>query len=239
MPDFFCYDSLLRFFAHLKTTAPLVQFHDADGTHGILLRHDIDFDILPAYRLACLEYDANVESTFFVMMTNQFYNPLSVRNSLMLREMVRMGFEIGLHFDPAICSYESHDALTDRLEREVLALEFALELERYEVQSVSLHQPGNGGVFPVFKGFRNAYDPTFFSHDTYLSDSCRTFRGKEPYEFVKQASGRMVQVVLHPVYYSEYGQDYKGLLDHYIADIRQSSREFFHDCSKISDEEWK
>ena len=238
MQEFFTYDSLLRFFEHLKSIAPLVQFYEAGSKDGILLRHDIDFDITPAYRLACLEHDVNVKSTFFVMPTSEFYNPLSARNATMLREMLRMGFEVGLHFDPVLVySYESPAALEARFKAELRVLKYAIA--PYEVWSVSLHQPGNGGTFPLFKGFTNAYDPKFFSADTYLSDSCRIFHGKDPYAFVEQARNRTVQLLLHPVYYSEHGRDYKMLLNHYITNLKQNSREFFRGCVQMSEEVWE
>ena len=71
-----------------------------------ILRHDIDLSISKALRMADFEASrpVQIQSTYFVLLKTDFYNPAS-RNSLsMLRNIVSMGHEIGLHFDEAAYS---------------------------------------------------------------------------------------------------------------------------------------
>ena len=71
-----------------------------NSTNQIILRHDVDLDIYPAYKMALLENEIGVKSTFFILLNAQSYNPLSINNKNILREISSLGFEIGLHFDP-------------------------------------------------------------------------------------------------------------------------------------------
>lgn len=65
----------------------------------VILRHDIDNDIEKSVQLAKVEYACDVTSTYFVLVTSDFYNVFSKHSGEMLREIMALGHEIGLHFD--------------------------------------------------------------------------------------------------------------------------------------------
>ncbi len=65
----------------------------------VILRHDIDYDIKKALELANLEENMGVRSTYFVLVTSDFYNIFSATNADMLNKISSLGHEIGLHFD--------------------------------------------------------------------------------------------------------------------------------------------
>lgn len=176
-------NGLTGFLSYAKTIAPIIrfkniQYHDT----GIVLRHDVDFNTKAAFEVAELEVSLGLRSTFFVLL-NHYPADLELLNYLVLND-----FEIGLHYDPLV------DGLVDN---EVNNLE---QLTGQKVYSVSVHNPSVHGIYPEFDGYINTYDG--FNNETYISDSLMNFRSKDPYVFLDRAKESLIQVVLHPVYYS-------------------------------------
>ena len=195
---------------------PLREWH---GQPGVILRHDVDLDLAPAHALARLEAEVGVLSTFFILVTAHTYNPASQKNRALLRQMVELGFEIGLHFDPMIYGSLGADALASAVRREA---KFLSEIVGANVESVSLHNASLQKKYYLFDGWKNAYDPRIFAPDVYLSDSGMIFRS-DPTAFVEKAKEKTIQLLLHPLHYSEDGQGYSGAMIYYfenmIADV--------------------
>lgn len=218
----FKYDQFREFITEIKNSGRLQLFKDWKGEKVFLLRHDVDFDIYLAHQLAQIEKEENVISTFFILTSCETYNVLNKKNRLLLREMIEMGHEIGLHFDPTLYN----ENLEVALEKEIEILSFAID---EQVKSVSLHNPSIHGQFPVFEGYVNAYDPRLFSNENYISDSRFLFRGKNPFEFLKNIDKGMIQILLHPMHYSITGGGYDEILCNtfirYMNDIHNTFKE--------------
>lgn len=82
----------------------------------VILRHDIDFDPIAALAMAELESSEGVRSTYFVLLRTDFYNPLERGNVERLREIARLGHDIGLHYDET--QYEDGDDAIAAIQRE-------------------------------------------------------------------------------------------------------------------------
>ena len=210
----FKYSELATFLEHLKQQAPVLPFREWEGHPAVLLRHDLDLDIEPAFRLAQLEKQQGVRSTFFVMTTSPTYNPASPHNRDRLRQMAADDFEIGLHFDPVIYGEADSEDLQEHAETEARYLS---TITGAEVRSISLHNPSVHGQFPFFQDFINAYDPAVFDEERYLADSRMLFSGKDPFAFALQAKDRPVQILLHPLHYSEKGDLYPDIFERYLS----------------------
>lgn len=101
------------------------NYHDwQEKEHCVILRHDIDTDLSQALRFAQLEQQEDVSSTYFVLLTSDFYNVFSKTNRDKLRQIADCGHEIGLHFDEAAYPEQmgDPDAIRERIlkERDVL-----------------------------------------------------------------------------------------------------------------------
>jgi hypothetical protein len=83
----FKYEELRLFFSELNKSGKSQLFKDWTGDKVFLLRHDVDFDINLAHKLAVIEKEENVVSTFFMLTTNESYIALSKKNRT-LWEMV-------------------------------------------------------------------------------------------------------------------------------------------------------
>jgi hypothetical protein len=209
----FSYDELRKYIKHMKAFGRVVSLGEWDGSNAIILRHDVDFDIEPAYRLSLVESECNVTSSFFIMTTCGHYNTLSLSNRKKIRTMAEMGFEIGLHFDPTVYGDVDEAQLGKYLDKEAEILSFAAGVP---VKSISLHNPSVHGRYPIFDGYNNAYDKKIFSGNNYLSDSRMLFHDKNPYQFIERVKEHPVQVLLHPLHYSEEKSGYPQIFYEHI-----------------------
>ena len=206
-PAFFTYAGLQQFFAVASEMVEIFPLKEWRGQTGLLLRHDVDLAIDPAHRLAQIEHSCGVRSTFFIMMTNDWYNPCSSTNRSKLREMAAEGFEIGLHFDASAVVGEGSDDMRDRFEAEASLLGSVVGCE---IESVSLHNPSISGEYPLFPGYNNAYDPRIFGPGRYGSDS-RMVIGADLPALLTRGQHETVQLLLHPLHYSEKGGGYEEI----------------------------
>lgn len=221
----FCFTlgSLGEFLEYLKEHRSIIRLCDApqDGA-GIILRHDVDLDIAPAYRVAELEKGMGIRSSFFILTTCGFYNPSSQKNRAMLREMAEDGFDIGLHFDPTVYPGGGNGELLRGMRRERELLEHIINAP---VRSISLHNPSIHGEYVLFPEMLNAYDPEYFNPQIYISDSQfkRSFIGRDVHEFVRTAR----QMLLHPCQYPESDTDFKGIGAEAVARLREDVERTF------------
>ena len=76
------------------------DYHDhAQHPRCVILRHDIDNSLPQAVRLAEIEAELGVKSTYFVLLRTDFYNVASKTGQDALRRILSLGHEIGLHYD--------------------------------------------------------------------------------------------------------------------------------------------
>jgi len=176
---------------------PIVAFRDVSpiGPY-VILRHDIDFSIAKAVEIAHLDSSVGARSTFFVLLTTPYYNPLDEENLARLRELLDLGHEIGLHVD---CS--GFDGLTAeeqlrRVQSQASCLEAHLGVR---FTSIAQHKPTAAKTHPVFPGYVDAYGSAFFTDIGYISDSRMLFRVKDVYGFFRDHPRS--QAVLHPIWW--------------------------------------
>lgn len=211
---FFRYDEYRAFLTKVSQTETFTPLGSWDGGPAIVLRHDVDFDLAAAYDLALLEHECGVRSTFFVMTTADSYNPMSATNRARLIHMHALGFEIGIHFHPP--AYGAPDATEQRRNLDAEAAVLA-GITGSPVRAVSIHNPSVHGGYPIFEGYRNAYEPAIFSPERYLSDSRMILR-TDPYEFCEKTRGMSRQILLHPMHFTPQGDAYPSILRRIVRD---------------------
>ncbi len=197
----FTYEELKRFYREINKRGKTELFREWKGAKVFLVRHDIDFDLKLAHDVAVIEHELGVRATYFILTTCHSYNVLSEQNRTFLKRIIDLGHEIALHFDLTLYP----ENLQEKAEKEAEILSFACG---EEVKSVSLHNPSLHGQYPLFDNFINAYGPAMFSDANYMSDSCFSFRGKKPFEFIDGIENSMIQILLHPLHFSEQGWGY-------------------------------
>jgi len=179
-----------------RPLTPLREFPESGP--AVFLRHDIDFSVIRALRMAEADSEVGARSTFFVLLTAPFYNALSVENVDRLRKIVDLGHEVGLHYDCSALEGLSQERMSSRLRTLVRVLEEAIGTK---VSSISQHKPASSKIRPSIPGFRDAYGSHYFGEETYLSDSRMRFGRPDVFRFFEE--NERCQVLIHPVWWNE------------------------------------
>ncbi|CAM5183404.1 Polysaccharide deacetylase OS=Ureibacillus acetophenoni OX=614649 GN=SAMN05877842_104127 PE=4 SV=1 [Ureibacillus acetophenoni] len=102
----------------------------------VILRHDVDFTLSKAVEMAEVEHELGVKSTYFILVTTDFYNIFSKRSYERLMKIISLGHEIGLHFDEKLYGIQTVDEMKKYVEMEADILGKYLNRE---VKVVSMH----------------------------------------------------------------------------------------------------
>lgn len=161
----------------------------------IFLRHDIDFSVEEAHKIAILETSLEVTSTYFFMLSSNMYNLMSKVNRRLIHQIHEMGHKVSLHFDPTV--YPSLDPFLDEKNYFERAFNTTVDI-------VSIHRPGiflkdnNQDLFGVHHTYQNRY----FNDMAYISDSGgKSIDDKiEMYSSQKNLPG--LQLLLHPIWWT-------------------------------------
>jgi hypothetical protein len=213
----FKYDELRSFFNKIKQKRRVTSLANWKGDNNcIILRHDVDLHVKPAYDLAKLEMECGVESSFFFLTNSHCYNPMSNHNRALIKQISDWGFDVGLHFDPTIYGDISREQMNEYVDFESKMLSI---ITGKKVQTISLHNPSVHNQYPIFDGYINAYSDKIFSDKNYISDSRMAFRGKDILTFFDADIDMPYQLLLHPLHYTESGGDYKVIFKEYVQEL--------------------
>ena len=186
-----------------------------DCTRCVILRHDIDNSIDQAVALARIEQELDVVSTYFVLLTSDFYNPASKGSLEKLRKIQSMGHELGLHFDEKAYPDGTPEETVQRILKECEVLSALLETE---VSTVSMHRPSQATLDADLQipGMVNSYGRTFFRDFKYLSDSRRRWR--EPVEeIIQSGTYDRLHILTHAFWYHQQEQTLRESAEGFIT----------------------
>ena len=180
-----------------KARYAFVSFTDYEtaGPGSVLWRHDVDFSVHRAVALARIEAEEGARATYFVQLHSPFYNALEAEIAAGVREILDLGHELALHFDPR---FYDHGAGPPELTRERALLE---DLFATTVVAFSLHNPSLNGWRndrDLVAGMVNAYGPFLSTHYGYASDSHGYWRHASVAEVLVGGEHERVQVLTHP-----------------------------------------
>lgn len=167
----------------------------------VIMRHDIDFDLEKAAAMAELEQQLNVKSVYFILLSTDFYNLMSEKNTGYIKRIMASGHEIGLHFDETKYSNCGMEHVKEAIFDEVKTLEMILGRR---VESVSMHRPSqkmlesNLDLDYVI----NTYGKVFFHDIKYVSDA-RMHYNENIEEILNKGETRKIQLLTHPFWYSD------------------------------------
>lgn len=184
---------------------------DAQGKRCIL-RHDIDMSMEKALRLAEIERDSGVKSTFFVLLRTDFYNPFSVRSGSIIRQIMSMGHTIGLHFDETAYPDGTDVPSATRKEAEVLA-----QVTGEKIGVVSMHRPSKTTLAANYAidGMINSYSDEYFRNWKYISDSRRRWR-ENAEEVISCGEYPNLHILTHAFWYFDNPTDMRETMEGFI-----------------------
>jgi len=138
----------------------------------LFLRHDIDFHLHGVNAIAEIEKDLGCRATYYVLLTG-YYNALRSENAQILRDLVGMGHEIGLHYDLGCYPKDAEQSLA-QLKRDTSILS---DVIGQQVRTISTHEPFTfPDPFLTLDAYLHPQDPRLQKGLTFASDSCRMWR---------------------------------------------------------------
>jgi hypothetical protein len=200
----------------VKMNLPIMDFSDiTDETEKFcVLRHDIEFSIDRALKIAEIEKSLGISSTYTVQLRNNTYNALSQKNIDIIRKINNMGHKIGLHQNPPMMNDEK---LIKYILKDIETLEhyYGFGVDRY-----AFHRCGSNPEilkrYVEIPNKINCYDKKFFHYfkgDTpkklrvyYLADSNHKWKYGHPLELNFNKVNK-IQLLTHPYSWTEDGFD--------------------------------
>ena len=192
----------------------------------VVLRHDIDNDLSKALEMAELEATwGGVKSTYFVLISSDFYNIFSIKNTKLIHQIQNCGHEIGLHFDEM--KYPQAVGNIDKIREEIIKEANILSyITECPVTTVSMHRPSRAVLDADLKlsNIINSYSQIFFHEFKYLSDSRRHWR--EPVEdIVSSEKFERLHILTHAFWY--YKEE-KSMHDTIKEFVNNANSKYYH-----------
>ena len=193
-------------------------FNYEDYDKSVILRHDIDNLLNKALEMARLEYENNIISTFFVLLSTDFYNVFSKKSNKILKEIISLGHHIGLHFDGNKYEILNAKELEYWVERESEILGYAIDKE---IKVVSMHRPSKWIVENniQFERIINSYSKKFLLDFKYLSDSRMHWREDVLGIIVNEKYNRL-HILTHSFWYSHKNETINEKLMEFIDNAK-------------------
>ncbi|OUW96535.1 MAG: hypothetical protein CBD97_01395 [Pelagibacteraceae bacterium TMED237] len=176
-----------------------IKFNELDinDNRQIILRHDVDISIDLALKMAHIENDLNVSSTYFFLLTNDSYNLLCDKNIAQVKKIKDLGHEISLHFDLSIYNNPKSGFI---LEMEIFNKVFDEKIyitSIHRPKKVFLNKPDQYFIIP------NTYEKKLNENAKYFADSGGHFRFGNPIDSEEFILGKNIQLGIHPVWWIE------------------------------------
>jgi hypothetical protein len=180
------------------------SFTSRPKARHVLWRHDVDFSVHRALRLAELEAEAGAHATYFMYPHSQFYNLLSHLVLPKAQRILDLGHDLGLHFDSTFYGdglrwseligriEAERDLLTDLFGRAPVAISFHL-------YGVLDERPPDDDLIA---GLVNAYGRTIQSDYSYCSDSNGVWRHRRLFDVLEHAVEDRLHVLTHPEWWT-------------------------------------
>lgn len=201
----------------LLTKIPDLLIQPEVNKPRIILRHDVDVSIKRAAEMARIEYSLGIKSTYMVMINCPLYTLKNPNNKKMLREIILLGHEIGLHFNIDDKDRLLHINIAD-IEKQISKdCNFLEEVICSPVHTLSFHRPMqqfiNGQLFVSNK--INAYAKELMNW--YLSDSKGYWRDGEPIPDLINPKDKILQLLIHPIWWGEEHLSARDRLDEFVG----------------------
>jgi hypothetical protein len=191
--DLKTYVKLIKYLGQIYKIVPLCEIPKEDVPY-LVLRHDVDISPTAALKMAEIEHGMGVRSTYFIWLSSDHHNSLEGRSVYIIRQICRLGHEIGLHYDTTQYECYGLDDI-DALNMEIRVLE---NLSGRKVKSISCHAPRVPGSFIGLNGYINADDPRL--RDIYVHDSRKLWTVKSLFILLNNPPKR-VQLLIHPCHW--------------------------------------
>lgn len=179
------------------------RYGETNSDRHVIWRHDVDYSMHRAVRLAEIEAVENAFATYFVNPRCSFYNLLEVEIAEKITRIRELGHEIGLHFD---VSATAANWTLESLERAVMRDRSILEsIIGTSIRCVSWHNPDQSNALDfaneTIAGLVNAYGDGLRTRYKYCSDSNGYWRFQPMRDVIAQGHEHL-HLLTHPEWWT-------------------------------------
>ncbi len=197
------------------------------GRPKLILRHDVDVSLRKALRMAEIEHECGISATYMVMTNSPLYSVNDKTSRDILRQLITMGHEVALHFDPDTDERKSGCELNAVEAKIATACKHLEQITNQPVLSISFHRPMpqflRGSLFVA--GRVNAYARELM--DWYLSDSKGYWREGEPLPKLLRPDKPLLQLLIHPFWWGDVHSSPEDRLQEFFAtETQRQSRQY-------------
>jgi hypothetical protein len=228
----FSYNEYRNIIKLIQQFLPIKDFADITSKTDkfCVIRHDIEFSIDRAAKLAEIENKLGISTTYTVQLRNNTYNVLSEKNIEQIHYIKSLGHCIALHQNPP---YMSEKDLKKYVLKDIETLEhyYGFEVDRY-----AFHRPKQEqlAMYLDIPGKINCYGELYFHYFegekpdlnvTYLADSNHRWKYGHPITTNFNTVSKL-QLNTHPFSWTEQGYENYG---NFLSLIKERNQEMLFD----------
>jgi len=232
----FTYKAYLDLINLVKSNGYMISDYDKYDNHekSVILRHDVDMSLEKAKEFSEIENENGVSSTYFILLTSDFYNIFSKKSNELIKQIITDGNSIGLHFDETRYNCSTVSDIENKILEEKNILENYLEIE---INSVSMHRPSKLVLDNDIQveGLINTYAKEFFTDIKYVSDSRMNWRENVEDVIVSNTNNK-IQLLTHAFWYNETNIPIKDIFIQHFKKTRRNEYNKFDDNIKLFDD---
>lgn len=175
----------------------------SSGSKQILWRHDVEFSPFIALKMAEIEVEEGIKSTYFFQLHGEFYNVLEKEISKIVLKIKSLGHDIGLHFDSHYYDVNNEEKLEKYLS---LDTQYFNAIFGTKIKVFSFH---NTNPFIIscekerYAGLINVYSRYFKDHFAYCADSTGYWRYERLVDVLSNPNIQKLQVLTHDAMWSD------------------------------------
>lgn len=208
----FSYSHYEEVLAEIKKTHKFTNFMNS-SSNDIILRHDVDCSLELALKIAEIENHLGIDSTFFILFHSELYNPFSLSASKIINQILKLGHNIGLHYNTSVISQIKKNPV-DIIRKEIEILE---EHFKTSVSVISAHDPSVSKKFEIRlpDSIVDAYSKQYTMQRKYLSDSVQYWREGCFCKHYKNYDS--MQVLTHPIWWTKDNKGLKEIMKSFVG----------------------
>ncbi len=190
------YRKLLRL---AKSKYTFCTFTELNGKEKFITwRHDIDFSMHRALKMAQIEAEEGIKATYCILLHSEFYNLLEKEISDILLQIIKLGHSIGLHFDSHYYDIKNETGLEEKLlfEKSIIENLFPIKVDCFCFHITNEFTIGCNKE--SYAGLINCYSDKFQKEVGYCSDSNGYWRFARLEDILIEAACEKLQVLTHP-----------------------------------------
>tara|TARA_B100001093_G_C26832549_1_gene1016794 strand:- start:887 stop:1699 length:813 start_codon:yes stop_codon:yes gene_type:complete len=203
----FTYDHYKKIIKEMKKTHEILNFKNVYElkfknlmkiNKFLIMRHDIELNLDRALKLAEIENEFNISSTYFLLPSSD-YNIFEEIEINKIREIIKLGHDIGLHYDLELISKYSNNP--KKIVMQIIKI--LEEFYKIKIHAISSHMPMRSKKILQLPNIINTYDPKYFQQIKYLSDSNQAWREGDIISNIRKYD--KIHLLMHENCWSENG----------------------------------